>query len=217
MTKKSEAKAGQRRKARAPVVSEKGLKLHKEAISDRELWQLNNRLEELERLRKEGVLNTPFIALEALGALSQGLISGRTEAQLRTVWPKDWGTETVAVPLALLLALHDAWSNYKKAPTGKTLGETFEIEGGKQGKRPMKSKLATIDNARKLASEVEVFYYQIDPEQSDIRLQDVIHAVATKNQVSFETVKEAHKQHRDYIRSVLTDLEVLKGVKSTGS
>lgn len=217
MTKKREANAGQRRKVRSPLVSEEGVKRNKEAISDRELWQLNNRLEELERLRKEGVLNTPFLALEALGALSQGLISGRTEAQLRTVWPKDWGTETIEVPLALLLALRDVWSDYKQAPPGKTLGETFKIEGGEQGKHPMKSKLATIDKARKLAREVEISYYQLDREQGDTRLQDAIQTVATRNQVSFETVKEAHKQHRDYIRSVLTDVGVLKRVKSSGS
>ena len=70
MSKKREANAGKRRKSRAPVVTRDGLKQQKEVISDRELWQLNNRLEELERLRKAEVLNTPFIALEALGALS---------------------------------------------------------------------------------------------------------------------------------------------------
>jgi hypothetical protein len=215
MSKKREAKAGQRRKSRAPVVSNEGLNQHKEAIADRELWQLNNRLEELERLRKAGVLNTPFIALEALGALSGGVVNGRTEAELKTTWPQEWGHETVTVPLALLHALRAAWADYRQAPTGKTLGESFRIEGGEQGKHPMKSKLATVDNARRLAGEVESIYYQVEGEESDLRLEEAIQTVASKNGVSFEAVKEAHKKHRDYIRADLTDVGVLKGVKTS--
>lgn len=216
MSKKHEANAGQRRKSRAPAVSTEGLKQHKEAISDRELWQLNNRLEELERLRKAGVLNTPFIALEALGALSEGLVNGRTEAELKTTWPQEWGHETITVPLALLLALRDAWADYKQAPTGTTLGESFKIEGGEQGRHPMKSKLATIDNARRLAGEVEAIYYRVEGEEDTVRLEDAIQTVARANNVGFETVKEAHKKRRDYIRSSLTDVGVLKGAKSSG-
>lgn len=215
MNRKREAKAGQRRKARAPIISKEGLKQHKEAISDPELWQLNNRLEELERLRKAGVLNTPFIALEALGALSDGLVNGRTEDELRTTWPQKWGQETVTVPLVLLHALREAWSDYKQAPTGKNLGESFKIEGGEQGKHPMKSKLATIDNARRLAGEVEALYYQIEGEEDTMRLEDAIQTVASANNVSFATAKEAHKKHRDYVRSGLTDVGVLKGVKTS--
>lgn len=215
MSKKREANAGQRRKSRAPTVSIEGLKQHKEAISDRELWQLNNRFEELERLRKEGVLNTRFIALEALGALSDFLVSEKTENELKTTWPQEWGQETVTVPLVLLLALRDAWTDYKQAPTGKKLGESFKIEGGKQGGHPMKAKLATIDNARKLAREVEVIYFRIEGEENTARLDDAIQTVATKNKLSFGTVEEAHSEHRDYIRSGLTDVGVLKGVKTS--
>jgi len=215
MSKKREANAGQRRKSRAPIVSIEGLKEHKEAISDPELWQLNNRFEGFERLRKEGVLNTPFIALEALGALSGGLVSGRTEDEMKTTWPQEWGQETITVPLALLLALRDVWTDYKQAPTGKKLGEAFKIEGGKQGGQPMKSKLATIDNARKLAREVEVIYYRKEGEENTERLDDAIQTVATKYEVSFETVSDAHKKHRDNIRRVGADIGVLKGVKTS--
>ena len=215
MSKKREANAGKRRKSRAPVVTRDGLKQQKEVISDRELWQLSNRLEELERLRKAEVLNTQFIALEALGALSGGLVGGRTEDELRATWQQEWGHETITVPLALLLALREAWTDYKQAPTGRTLGEAFKIEGGEQGSHPMKSKLATIDNARKLAREVEVIYYQVEGEENTVLLNDAILTVARENNVGFDTVKDAHKKHRDYIRSSLTDVGVLKGVKTS--
>lgn len=210
---KNKAQAGQRRKTRAPEVSLQGLEEHKEAISDPDLWALSNRLEELERLRKEGVLNTPFVALEALGALSGGLVGGRSEGQLKTVWPDDWGSETIEVPLALLLSLRDAWAIYKSAPTGKTLGEAFGVEGD----GIMKSKLHTIDKHRRLAREVELEYYKIECVKSDVRRDDAIQNVADKNGLSFDTVKEAHKAHRIKIRSVLSDVGVLKGVKTSDS
>jgi hypothetical protein len=206
-----------RRKPRAPAVSSDGLKDHKNAIEDRELWQLANRLEEFERLRKDKVLNTPFIALEALGALSGGLVSGRTEEQLRTAWPAEWGQDTITVPLSLLLALRDVWDNYKQASSGRTLGEAFQIEGGSQGKHPMKSKLATIDRARKLARKVEINYLQLEGDTNPMRIEDAIQTVADENEVSFVTVKEAYDDHKKHIRSSLEELGLLKGVKTSRS
>lgn len=206
-----------KRKPRAPTVSAVGIKKHIEAIEDPELWQLANRLEEYERLRKEGLLNTPFIALEALGALAGGIASGRSEDQLRTAWPKEWGNETITVPLPLILALRDVWVDYKQSPSGKTLGEAFQIEGGAQGKHPMKSKIATIDKERKLARDVETIYLQLEKDENPLRLEDAIQTVADENNLSFDTVKQAHRSHRKHIRASLEELEVLKGVKTSRS
>ena len=217
MSRKREPRAGEKRTPRAPVISADGLKQHKEALGDKELWQLNNRLEILEELRSVGVLNTPFIALEALSALSGALVTGRSEEQLQTVWPKDWGNETITVPLVLILALREVWTDYKNAPSSKTLGEAFQIEGGGQGKPRMKSKLGAIDRARRLAREVEVIYLQLEDDKSPSRLADAIQMVADQNKVSFGSVQKAHKARRKHIRSSLKDLEVLKGVKSSGS
>lgn len=203
-----------RRKPRPPIISSEHLRRHKEAVGDTELWQLANRLAELERLRADGELNPPYIALEALGSLAGGLLSGRSQEQLQTVWPEEWGEETMVVPLALVLALRDAWVNYRQAPLGKTLGEAFQIEGGSQGKHPMKSRLATIDNGRRLAREVEVLYLAVENDENALRLEEAIQTVADKNGVSFRTAEEAHKAHRKYIRMALEELEILKGAKS---
>lgn len=207
------------RKPRPPVVSKDNLKEHSDAIGDPELWQLANRLEEFERLRKAGELNTPFIALEALGALSDGLVSGRSEDQLLSVWPEEWGSETMTAPLALILALQNAWSDYKTAPSGKTLGEAFQIEGGAQGKQPMKSRLAKIDRDRRLSREVEDVYLGAGLEEDPTRLADAIQQVADANELSFETVKDAHKKRHMHIRGKLSELGIIaaKGVKTSGS
>ncbi|MCR9109654.1 hypothetical protein [Marivita sp. XM-24bin2] len=55
-----------RRKPRPPQVSEQALAELNETVVDEELLALTNRLKLFEELRTEGVLNTPYIALEAL-------------------------------------------------------------------------------------------------------------------------------------------------------
>jgi hypothetical protein len=206
-----------RRKPRGPLVSASEVKRVKADIKDREILRLAYRMEILEGLRKDGVLNMSFIALEALGALSGALLSGRTEAELQTTWPKEWGTEAITLPLALILALRDGWEGYRQAPTGRSLGEALRIEGGGQGSSLMKAKLATIDRARGLARQIESKYVEIEGDPNPMRLDDAIHEVALAHNVSFKTAKEAHKAHRNDIRDGLTDLELLKGVKPSRS
>jgi len=201
-----------RRKTRAPIVSDEALKEVKENIQDRELLQLAYRFEILEELNKAGTINTRFLALEALGALSGGRIEGRAEGDLQTCWPKEWGTETITLPLSLVLALRDGWQDYKKAPKGKKLGEAFKIEGGGQGNPSMKARLATIDRARGLARAVETQYAQVKDDINALPLDEIINQVASAHGVSFETVKSAHKAHRDSIRGTLYELGILKGV-----
>ena len=202
-----------KRKSRAPVVDQETLKKLKANIKDDELLQLAYRMEILEELRKTGTLNTPYIALEALGALSGGLLGGRTEDELQTTWPKAWGNEKITLPLALILALRDGWDNYRQAPTGQTLGEALQIEGGGQGRHPMKAKLATIDRARFLARKIEAIYQRVEGDPNPMHLKDAIFKVASENEVSFEMAEEAHKTHRDDIRNREIDLGILKGVK----
>jgi hypothetical protein len=196
-------------------VSAKGLSELKDSVIDRELFALSNRFELFEELRKDGVLNTTYIALEAFGAIAGGLVSGRTDEQLRQAWPKEWGEDTATVPRALLLALASAWNDYREAPTGKTLGEVFKIEGGSAGKHPMRSKLATIDQARRLANEVEIEYLASNAEGAPRRLDEAIEQVAEANELSFQTVAEAHQNHRINVRKNLAELGVLKGVETS--
>jgi hypothetical protein len=211
MSKKHEANAAQKRKPRGPKLSVTGLQNHKDAVADSKLWALNNRLEILERLRQEGKLNEPYIALEALGALSRGVVSGRTELQLRTVWPSEWGNETITVPLKLLLALSEVWGEYRQPENKMTLGEAFEIEGGGQGKHSMKEKLATEKGYIRLARKVEILYIAKEDDEDALTLEEAIEEVAGKEGVAFETVKQAHKKYKKYIRTTLTDVGVLKG------
>ena len=119
MAVKGKANAGQRRKPRGRSVEPKALAELNEAVIDPELLRLARRFEIFEALRKDGVLNEPFIALEALGAFAGAKAAGRTETDLRSCWAEEWGQETITVPLSLVLAIRDGWSDYKTAPSGK--------------------------------------------------------------------------------------------------
>jgi hypothetical protein len=217
MASKGSANAGQRRKPRGRTIDQNALKELKENIVDRELLRLAYRLEILEELRKARELNTPFIALEALGALAGGKKAGVSEEDLQSCWPKEWGDETITVPLSLVSALRDGWHDYKTAPSGKSLGEALKIEGGGQGRKPMKARLETIDRARKLARAVESRYLQIEGEPASMTLDDVVWEVANTHNVSFQMVKDAHNVHAKAIRRELEMLGVLKVVKTTRS
>jgi hypothetical protein len=144
-------------------------------------------------------------------------VAGRTEKALQSCWPKDWGGETVTVPLSLLLALRDSWHDYKTAPCGKSLGEALKIEGGGQGNKPMKSRLKTIDRARALAREVECRYLQIEDKSDSLTQDEVLDEVANKQGASFQSVKDAHKAHVSAIRRELEALGIIKGVKTSRS
>lgn len=217
MASKGNANAGQKRKPRGRSVDPNALKELKENIVNRELFRLAYRLEILEELRKAHELNTPFIALEALGALAGGKVAGVSEEGLQSCWPEEWGDQTITVPLSLVLALRDGWHNYKTAPSGVSLGEALKIEGGRQGRKPMKAHLEKIDKARKLARAVESRYLQIEGTPDSMTLDDVVWEVANANDFSFQKVKDAYKVHAKAIRRELETLGVLKGVKITRS
>ena len=211
MALKGTANAGQRRKPRGPVADPKAIKQLADDIIDPELLQLACRLEALEILRRKRTLNTPFIALEALGAFAGSKASGRTEKDLQNCWPKEWGTETLTVPLSLVLALRDGWTAYKAAPSGKSLGESLKIEGGGQGRHPMKERLKTIDRDIALANAVESKYLRIEGLPDAKSLEDVFSEVAEAHDLSIQKVKDAHTMHKHAIRHALEALGILRG------
>lgn len=202
------------RRKRAPTIDLDAIASLKAGTHDRDLTRLKSRLADFEELRAQQVLNTPFIALEAISALAGGLVTGKTEAELRSTWPKTWGDETISVPLALLLALRDAWSDYRHAGPGVTLGEAFGIEGAKsQGSHRMKSKLATLDREVKDAIAVELEYLISSLEGKGTALEDVTGEVSGTVGKSAETVGKHHRKHADTLRNKLKKIGVLKEPK----
>lgn len=180
-------------RSRAPKVDEQSLEAAKNDTS--EIDQLQNAFEQLEHQRKQGELNTNYIAFEVLTALLGARISGYSDTALRDVWPVDWGDSAIMLPAAVVETLARGWLTYKNEDHGRTLGEAFQIEGGGQGKAPMKSKQKTRITRKRIARLVEAQYVVNQVSQQAAR-----EAVAKAEGLSFETVESAHKEHGPALR-----------------
>lgn len=173
-----------------PKLNRDGLEEFRSRTNGREiLVQLTSRLEELDMEHRDDKLPLTYIALDALGAFVGCRLEGYSDEELRATWPKNWGTEEISVPLVLLVALRDAWFDYKVAPIGKTLGESFHMEG--LGARGVKGRKQTRDKRKGLSNRVLNEYICAEGE---ISLEDAIAIVAESQGVAFKTVEKAYQE-----------------------
>ncbi len=192
-------------KPRAPKVNTEAVHGNKGTIID----ALGARFRQHEAQREAGQMVTPYIALEALGALVGGRVAGHSDAELRKAWPEAWGEESVTAPIALLAALQQGWLAYMNAPDGMTLGEAFRIEGHGQGRQRLRDMQKGKDRRRGLANEVEIEYLSAGARGKPIPLCNAIEIVAERQGISAETVKAAHREFRDEIRAGLRSIGTL--------
>ena len=147
-------------KPRPPKVNKENLRKAKSQTSP--ITKLKSRFELLEELKEKIKLPTSYIALEAFCELYGGRQEGFRDEELREAWPKDWGNETITIPAVLVKALTIAWIDYKEAPSGKTFGESFKLEGGGQGKPKVKDIVKMITKNRALTNEIILNYLSGD-------------------------------------------------------
>ncbi len=162
--------------------------------------------EDFEQLLTNGQLTTPFIAFEAMGSIVGAYLAGFKYEEIRRTFPPSWGDESITIPLSLLLALRDAWSDYIVAYTGKSMEESFQIHANGVGKRPQKTRLENLQRERHTANKVEIEYLS-----SDKSLDVIYEEVASELGITFGTVEDHHKNHRKRIREQLKSLGILEG------
>lgn len=85
----------------------------------------------------------------------------------------------------------EAWTKYKSSPDGSTLGEAFGVEGGGQGKSPIKKHLAKLNRDTRLSNLVVVEYFH-----SQQSWENAVAIVAEKENVGEATVKRASEAIR---------------------
>ena len=167
------------------------------------------RFELLEEENRKNGLPKTYIALEALSALSAGKVLGFSDDQMRGMRTESWGEEDVIVPLNFLNIIAEAWMSYQDAPTGKTMGEAFHLEGGGQGKARARQLQMTRDQRRAIADDVYSIYLKAAANGSPISDEEAIEKVANKRNKSFDTVQKSHKMHKKYIRRKLEKVGVI--------
>ena len=109
---------------------------------------------------------------------------------------QSWRDETVTIPKGLLRPLIEAWVRYKDAPSGKTLGEAFNLEGGGQGKQPLKSALQKINRDLSYSNEVLVEYFARSGTSQRISFDEAISRVAEREEKSHATIENASDKYR---------------------
>jgi hypothetical protein len=168
------------------------------------LQKLADRLEILEDLLKRKKTNTTYVAFEALTNFFHLHAYGLTDAQLKETWPDSWGQHTITVPTALLREIAEGWVDYLKAPSGTTLGEAMGLEGGGQGRQPLKSTAQQESRDLARVNAVLVEYTDASLGTEPISLQAAQERVAEERGESLETIRKAHKKHYSTVKEFLT-------------
>ena len=201
----------QNRKSRSEKLDLEKLKAIRADLKAPEILQMSQRLEYYEELRLQGELPTTFIALEALSMLVGGLEEGHSKEALSSAWPNDWDEETFEVPKHLIAALVTPWLSYKELEGEKSLGQVFGLEPSLSTSRKTVTSMKVKDQHLSLANEVELNYLAAGTDGKGSALEAVIEGVASANNISFETVKNAHKAHKERIRNGLRSVGLLRG------
>jgi hypothetical protein len=106
-----------------------------------------------------------------------------------------WREDTVEIPRAWLRVLVEGWEKYKEASTGSTVGEALGIEGGGQGKLPIREKLSQLTKDIRLSNKALVEYRARQLEDGHASWNKAYGIVANSESVSEETVKRACRKH----------------------
>ena len=110
---------------------------------------------------------------------------------------KAWQEETVTIPKGLLEPLIEAWVKYKGAPTGTSIGECLNLEGGSQGKHQTRQKIALINKRVRYSNGVLTEYLQAKDSRVPVSWETAYGIVAEREGVSESTVKRASEKYID--------------------
>ncbi len=124
-----------------------------------------------------------------------------------------WQKDTVEIPRAWLGVWIEGWTKYKSGNTGSTLGEAFGVEGGGQGKQPVRERIGQINRDIRLSNKVEIEYRSAQADNCKATWEGAFQAVADDEGVSVDTVKRAHKKHKE---AKLQRMEYLGLLKADG-
>lgn len=204
-------------KPRPPKVNRERLREFSErSDKQRILDKMADRLEELEgRLMRDETLKT-YIAFEGLAGIISGRNLGFNDQELRNLWHANWGDTAVSVPVALLEEIALGWASYLRSPQGKTLGEAFGLEGGGQGRSPVKSIVQAADRDVARVRAVMTEYVMSSREGDPVSLEVAQERVAEKRNEKLPTIKKAYKKNSKRIRSSLDERGLFKPDKDRG-
>lgn len=188
-------------KARPPIINPEWLT--RQSPIPKQVAKLRMRFRLLEIELNEGRVGETYIALEGLAAICEARLSVESDEEFRAAWPQEWTSASVSVPYVLLQQIANAWSDYKAAPSGKTLGEVFKIEGQGQGKKRTRDLRKTADEQYARAREVLLEFLSRSLAGAPMSVSKVQGLVAESRGESLETIQDAYSRYGPVIMSLL--------------
>jgi hypothetical protein len=121
---------------------------------------------------------------------------------------QSWRDDTLILPRTLIATLVEGWQRYRKAPSGSTLGECFDLEGGGQGLRPARHKSDKIDQDVHLANAVCLELALAEHSGTKLSQSKAYRMVAERQQeagpeVNEQTIKRAYKKYGEQMMPTL--------------
>ena len=167
-----------RRKSRAPKLDLIALKEFRENLEAPEVLMMHQLLQHYDGLMKKGDIPYTFIALEAMSMLVNGLKAGMSPKHLSEIWPFEWDSRTVEVPVQLLFAIEAGWATHIVADGEKSLGQAFGMEGSLSTGRKALTKRNIARRQLRYANAVELEYISSGEDGKGKTLQTVYEEVA---------------------------------------
>lgn len=159
----------------------------------------------------ESDLPRAAISLEMMQSVSSAFEAGLRHSDVSSGYPvKEWRDDTVEIPREWLSDMVEGWKKYKESPTGSNFGEAFRIEGGAQGRKPVREKLQRLNQELRLSNSALVEYLLEIANGGKASWERAFGNVVKGGAgVSEGTVKRASEKHRKRFLRVATDLGLI--------
>jgi hypothetical protein len=172
--------------------------------------QMSSRINGLLKAVESGELCDEIVALEVLMSIFDARTHGVDHDDLEEMYHRiDWREHTITIPMELLRPIAFAWQKYRGAPSGTTIGECLNLEGGGQGSHRQRSKLETINQHIGYANAV-VLEYLAPANGEKSSWETAMSNVAEGKGVNPSTVRTAVRKYKSAIIEGLDQLGLLK-------
>lgn len=161
-----------------------------------------------------GEIPRAAISLDMMSSAFSAFEVGLEHQDISEGYPvRGWREDTVEVPRAWVRELVTGWRGYKDAPFGTTFGEALKLEGGGQGKSPVRRKFAKLKKSQNLSNAVVHEYLANLVEEGKGSQERAIETVAENEGVSVDTAKRAFDK---FGRETIQKMEQLGLMKKGG-
>lgn len=179
------------------------------ADHSKQLNRMRGRINQYERLMREEKITNGFIALEVIMLLYDARESGISDQELSEIWPHAWGDQGIFLPFVLVTEIVQGWHRYRDDYSSMSLEEALKVQKPGKGRKPIKSKMDTIDRETKRSNRVIREYILARQKGDSISFEEAARRAAHILNTPYDTIWAAWKKNRRILISILKQEGVL--------